>query len=402
MMAIDKGMTIVVKDQVGRSRNIYKARGTKFSTSLYGYETLNFTLDQEFAFSWDDIGLNNQLFFFDAWGDTLFHGRVDVIKPIGIKNKGKSSSYYMAKGYRYSASDLKFTGTLTGTPEARIATIITGGYMPQLTTDVTGLIATGIASGTTATDNSGTDDKAPWDVIIDICKSGTSAGYRVIPQVFGGRKLITKAVNTVNPTPRYIVDRTYVAQIEPQRNLSDIYTQIEVRYKDSADGSLKKLMVPSSTSATATALGVDLTGAGTVTPFLRTRILDLTGIIPDGCDATTATNAGTALLNQQQRINNTSRISGALQVTRDLVIFDTFEGQFARNYKVLAGEWVKVAGMTPWPTETGSGTSAGDAAIESLFFMSGTEYDRDNRTLSITPETATDLESVIDEKLGAA
>lgn len=401
-MAIDKSLTIVVKDQIGRTRNIYKARGTKFSTSAYGYETLDFTLDQEFSFSWDDIGLNNQLFFYDAWGDTLFHGRVDIIKPTGIKKRGKSSNYYQAKGFRYSASDLKFSGTLIGTPEARIAAVITGGYMPQIKNDTTGLIATGIASGTTATDNSGTDDKAPWDVILDICKSGTSLGYKLIPQVWGDdRKLITRAINTVSPTPRYVVDRAYVAGLEPQRSLSDIYTQIEVRYKDSGDGSLQKLMVPSSTSATATALGVDLTGAGTITPFLRTRILDLTGIIPDGCDATTATNAGTAMLNEQQRINNKGRISGALTITRDLVIFDTLEGQFARNYKVRGGEWIGVSGMTPWPTEAGTGTSAGDTTIESMFFMSGTEYDKDNRTLSITPETASDLANAIDEKLAA-
>jgi hypothetical protein len=387
-------LTLIIRDQAARYWPIYDDRGGKLKNGTYGYDSADWTLDREFGFAWDDQALNNQVYYYTPFGDEVFAGRLNSLTPTW--GDGVSSLAGAAKGYKDSTSDLKFSGTLIGTPEARIAALITGGYLTQLANDTTGLITTGIASGTTATENSGTDDQSPWDVILNICKSGTSTGYKVVPQVWGSRKLITKAINTVSPTPRYIVDRANVAKISLARTLSDIYTQVEVRYKDSVDGSLQRLVLPSSTSAIATALGVDFTGGGTITPFLRTRVLDLTGILPDGTDLTTATAAGNALLNELQRTSNTS---DSIVIDQDYVVFDVLEGQEIPLYKVRGDDWLQINGFSAWPSEVGTGTSAGDQAITSMFLMTAAEYDKDNRVLTITPESAGDLASAIQERL---
>lgn len=391
----NNNLSLVTRDQVGRWWNLWRHRGGKIRTDAYGFASADFSLDRDFAFAWDDIGLNNQIFFYSPWGDVAFHGRLDAITPTW--QDGVSSLVCIAKGYRDSAADLNFNGTLIGTPQAKIAALISGGYLPQLSSDTSGLITTGIASGTTATPNSGTDDQAVWEVILNICKSGTSTGQKVLPQVWDDRRLITKAVDMISPSPRYIVDRRNVSKISLSRTLSDTYTQVEVRYKDSVDGSLQRLLLPSVPGAIALSLGIDFTGGGTVTPFVRTRILDITGILPDGCDAATATNAGTALLNQEQRVKNSS---DSIVIERDYVIFDQLSGQEIPGWAARGGEWLQVNGFSPWPSEIGTGTSAGDKTIQSMFFISGTEFDIDSRVLTVTPESAGDLASVISDRLG--
>lgn len=387
-------LTLVIRDQPGRYWNVWDDRGGKLKNGTNGYESADWTLDRDFSFAWDDQALNNQVYYYLPFGDEVFHGRLSSLTPTW--DNGISSLAGAAKGYKDSATDLKFNGMLTGTPEARIAALITGGYLPQLSSDTTGLITTGIASGTTSTENSGTDDQPPWDVILNICKSGTSANYKVVPQVWGGRKLITKAINTVSPMPRYIVDRANVKKISLARTLSDIYTQVEVRYKSSTNGSLQRLNLPPSTSAIATALGVDFTGGGTITPFLKTRVLDLTGILPAGTNLATATAAGNALLNEIQRVSNTS---DSIVIDQDYVIFDALEGQEIPNCKLRGDDWLQINGFSPWPSEIGTGTGAGDQTITSMFLMTAAEYDKDNRVLTITPESAGDLASAIQERL---
>jgi hypothetical protein len=390
-------LTLVVRDQVGRFLPLPNDRGSKITNGTNGYESADWTLDREFGFAWDDQGLNNQVFYYTGFGDTIFHGRLDSLTPKwedGIISLGGS-----AKGYKDSATDLKFNGQLAGTPEARIAALITGGYLPQLVNDTSGLISTGLAAGSTNTDNSGTDDMSPWDIILNICKLGTSAGYKVVPQVWNDRKLITKAINTLTPTPRYIVDRANVKSISLARTLSDIFTQVEVRYKDSVDGTLQRLVLPASTSAIATALGIDFDGLGTVVPFLRTKVLDISSTYPDGTSSAVATAAGNALLNEEQRTSNTS---DSIVIEQDYVIFDTLEGQEIPNYKLRGDDWIQINGFTPWPTETGTGTSAGDQAITSMFLMTAAEWDKDSGTLTITPESAGDLASAITERLGGS
>jgi hypothetical protein len=125
-------------------------------------------------------------------------------------------------------------------------------------------------------------------------------------------------------------------------------------------------------------------------------VLDLTNIYPDGTNSATATAAGTALLNEEQRTSNTG---DSIVIEADYVIFDTLEGQEIPNYKVKGDDWIQINGFTPWPSEVGTGTSAGDQAITSVFLMTAAEYDKDSGTLTITPENAGDLASVITERL---
>lgn len=399
MIESGEQLTLATRDQAGRFWNIGSFRNGKIRTDKYGFLSADFTLDEDFATPPEEVGFDNQIYFFNCWGDVMFHGRLDVVTPTW--NGLEANIPYTAKGYKDSATDGKFNGTLIGTPEARIAALISGGYLPQLSTDTTGLITTGIASGTTATNNSGTDDMTPWDVILNICKSGTSAGLKVLPQVWEDRKLITKAVDMVTPTPRYIVDRANVKQIALSRTLSDVYTQVVVRYKDIADGSLKRLVVPASTSAIATALGVDFTGGGTITPFIRTRVLDISNILPDGCDAATATAAGTALLNEVQRVSN---VYQAIRIEQDYVIFDRVEGQEISNVEVRGGEWIYTNGFSVWPNDAATGSPAGDKTIQPLFFISGTEVDLDDPdfAVNVVPESSGDVADAVNERLEAS
>jgi hypothetical protein len=162
-------LTLVVRDQVGRFFPLPNDRGSKIKNGTNGYESADWTLDREFGFAWDDQGLNNQVFYYTGFGDEVFHGRLESIAPTW--ESGICSLNNSARGYKDSTADIKFFGSLIGTPEARIAALIAAGYFPQLSTDTSGLITTGIASGTTATDNSGTDDKTPWDMLILIFAS---------------------------------------------------------------------------------------------------------------------------------------------------------------------------------------------------------------------------------------
>lgn len=388
-------LTLMIRDQVGRFWTIRDDQGGKIKNGLYGYESADWVLDREFGFSWDDIGLNNQVFYFTPFGDEVFHGRLDVVAP--TLSDGIGSLANQANGYKDSGTDITWAGgSLTGTPEAKIAALITGSAFLQLTTDTTGLVTTGIASDTTSTPNSGTDDITAWDFVLQICRSGTSAGYKVVPQVWGDRRLVTKAINTVNPTPRYIVDVANVRRTSLKRTLSEIYTQISVRYKDSADGSLKHLYLPATPSATTQALGVDYTGGGIITDYWHRHVVDITSLYPDGCTAAQATNVATALLNEEQRVRNTT---DALVIDVDYVIFDVLEGQEIPLCQFRGDDWLQINGFSPWPTDVGTGTSAGDQATTSLFLVTGAEYDITNHTLTITPESAGDLASAIMEKI---
>lgn len=388
-------LSLYTRDQYGRYWPVEDAHGLKIKNGQNGYDAASWTCDRDFAFAWDDLALNNQVFIFNPFGDVVWHGRLDSLTPTW--SDGVSSLAGAAKGYKDSATDLKFNGQLVGTPEARIAALITGGYLPQLASDTTGLIATGLASGSTATDSSGTDDMTVWDVILKICGLGTSTNLKVVAQVWQDRRLVTRTLNMVAPTPRYIVDRANVKSINLSRTLSDIFTQVEVRYKDSIDGTLQRLLLPTGgPSAFAKALGIDYTGAGTITNFLRTKGLDLSNTYPDGTDAATATAAGQALLNELQRTSNTS---DSIVIDQDYVVFDTLEGQEIPNSKLRGDDWIQINGFTPWPTEAGTGTSAGDSAITSMFLMTGAELDNDSGTLTITPESAGDLKAAILERL---
>jgi hypothetical protein len=99
----DKGSTLIIRDQYNRAWPVRRDKGTKFSTGEYGFEDLGFSLDREFAIGWDEIGLNNQLFYYNAWGDLLYHGRVNVIEPSKDK-KGRVSIAYQARGFRDAAT----------------------------------------------------------------------------------------------------------------------------------------------------------------------------------------------------------------------------------------------------------------------------------------------------------
>lgn len=389
-------LTLVIRDQVGRYWPLPDARGLKLTNGTNGYESAEWTLDREFGFAWDDEGLNNQVFVYNGFGDEVFHGRLDSLTPTW--RDGVSSLAGSAKGYKDSGNDLKFNGQLVGTPEAQIAALITGSYLRQLISDTTGLIVTGLAAGSTSTDSSGTDDKTVWDVILDICKNGTSAGYKVVPQVWSDRKLLTKAINTVTPTPRYIVDRANVKSISLSRSLSDTYSHVLIRYKDSVDGTLQRTYWPTGVSPVAVNMGVDYTGGGTITNMRREYLLDLTNTYPDGTSLAVAQQAGTAVWNEITRVRNSG---SSITIDQDYVIFDVLEGQEIPNWKVRGDDWIQINGFTPWPTDAGTGTSAGDTTITSIFLMTAAEYDVDTSTLTISPESAGNLAGAIVDKLAA-
>jgi hypothetical protein len=380
MSHANERLQLILADQNAKYWNLFDAAHLKIDTSERGFALASWVLPRDFGFVWDEIGLNFQAFALSSRGDVAWHGRLESIEQ-ALDNWGQPFLSCQGAGYWSSTYDLTFAGTLgtSASPETMIGSLFSGGYLPQLSNTTSGLTATGLSGQAYQTPNGGTDDVAVGNVILDLCAKGTSTtGQRVIPLVLANRKLVTRAL-PVTPTAKYVVKQANVARIGLRRTLTSVFNQVIVRYKSSTDGMLQRAQV--NDTASQSNLGVDYTGGGTITGLFRRTVRDITGL--SATNSTIATQMANAVLYTTKRVGNDSQ---AITIERDWVIFDTEEGGEIPNWKVQAGYWLQIPDLLPRPSESGSGTNAGDQTLQTMFYITQTQYDDDTGHLTITPE----------------
>lgn len=390
-----QSLRVFTADSAGKHWPVLDATGITFTTKENGFDSCNFTLSRAFGVAWEDIALNMQVLVYNNRFDVAWHGRLESITPTW--QNGKSNVKIVAAGYWYSAFDLTVSGTVTGTtPEACIKTLMTTSYLLQLSTTQTGIATTGVTGYNFTTGNGGTDDIRVGDAILAICKQGDSSNNRVFPYVLDtlgadGKPLLnTKALNAASPTARYVVRRANVASISLSRSLSMVKNRIIVRYKDSTTGALNR-STQNDTSSQGN-LGIDFTGSAGTTNFIRSEVLDISGL-QGGTTSTIANNTANARLNETKRVRNVA--SQAINLVQDYVVFDTTEGQEIPLWKVRAGYHIQIPDLLPRVSEAGTGTSAGDYALATTFYITQTSYNAQTGALSITPEQSSAASEVM-------
>jgi len=379
-------LTLYTKDQTGFAWRIVDATSLSLKTSENGFLTLTFPLRRPFGFSYEDIGLDFQVFVYSNRGDVAWHGRLESIEP---SLTGKTSSMNVtAVGYWAAGYDEVKNGTISGsTPEACLATILTGGYVAQWSTTTTGLSTTGVTSYNYQTSNGGTDDLPVGDIVLQLYQAGSSSSQRVVPAIWENRQLVTTILASP-PSPRYLVRRRNVAGIGLRRALSSVSPKVLVRYKD-ANGNLQRVNVAD--TATQNNLGVDFTGGGTVTTYNRTQIVDITGL-SNGTSSTNATSLANSKLAVSKLVKSDSQ---AINISKKYCVIDLVEGQEIPLWKVRSGYYMQIPDLLPRPAEAGSGTAGGDAALLTTFYITQTEFKytgaADNDMLTITPEASSNI-----------
>lgn len=384
--------TLFTRDAKGKYWPITDATAIIFTTKETGFDNCQFTLAREFAVAWDDISLNMQVFVYNARGDVAWYGRLENITPTITPNVKIT-----AVGYWYSAYDLTTNGTISGaTPEACLKSLLSTTYLPQLSTTQTGIYTTGITGYSYNTPNAGTDDLRVGDIILALCKVGDSSNNRVIPAVWGtlgadGKPLLTtKALSYSVPAPRYILHRNGLKGLSLSRSLSLVRDRVIARYKSSSNGALARST--QNDTSTQAELGIDFTGGGTVTNYIRTEMMDISGFTT-GTTSAIADATATARLNEVSRLRNVA--NQALTVSQEYSVFDTVANQELPLWSVRAGNFVRVPDLFPRASEAGTGTAAGDYSLATVFYITQTSYNVQNATLSITPEQSSAASEVM-------
>jgi hypothetical protein len=369
-------LSLYIKDRYQQFWPVADAYNLVFTTGENGYKDATWKLDREFSFSHPDLPLNGQVYIFSSRGDTAWYGRLESVEP--ARQGGHTFLNCTATGLWASMYDTYYIGGTLGTsttPEAMLATLLTG-WM----TDTSGLLVTGLTGRGYQTPNGGTDYVRNGDVILDICRMGTSTtGDRVIPQVWVGRKLYTKRL-AATPSAAYQIPSRALDSLAIKRALSAIWNRIRVRYKSSADATLQA--VAADDTAGQTALGMDY-GSG-ITSLLRVAVRDITGLSPT--DSTAATLNANAVLNTTKWFRNEPQ---TLTAAQDWLIVDTSVLQEVPNWGVVAGNYAQIPDLfdrMPDPADLAIVQSPTDSSQQALFYISETSYDADAGKLTITAQ----------------
>ena len=383
-------LSLHTRSQSGKWWPIQDAQEVVMTTNVQGFYDLKWKLLRQMGFAWEDIAVDNQVYLKNARGDVAWHGRMESIEP-RLENTDESINC-TALGYWNSAYDLNFNGSLTGgSPEYMIGQLVSGGvYIPQLITDTNGLTYTGKTGQNYQTPNGGTDDVWPGDAILTLCDRGDIYQNKIIPSVWENRRLVTHAVSMSNPVARYSVSKSNIVSIGLRRALSTVNSRVVLRYKDS-NGLLKRYVADDTTLQTN--LGIDLTGGGTLTPFVKVNMMDITGF-EGGTSSDNAQNTAVTRLRETSRLKNDSE---SITVKNSYSIFDVVVGQEIPLYMVRAGYWLNIPDLYPRPTYSGTGTTSGDASLNTLFFISTTSYNDSTGVLTITPENSSTLANVVSQ-----
>jgi hypothetical protein len=384
-------LNIYTQNQAGKLWPISDIKSLTLDTIENGFYQTSMGLSRPFGVAWEDLALNNFFKAYNSRSDSIWEGRLESIEP-AFQNDNDSLNV-TALGSWASTKDIPFHGVVSSsaTPEAMIATFLNSTYLPQLSTSTAGLLTTNVTGDKYQTGNYGTDDEKVGDIIQAICASGIYSGgvldptRRVVPAVWAGRQLITSAVTIVNPSPDYIARRGSVKSAGLRRALSSVYNRVIIRYKDST-GNLARVTVDDTTGQSTLAANY---GSGAVS-FIRTWVADYTGLGPISTQA--ATDRANIILSQRKRITTDSR---ALTITQDYSVYSVAERQEIPLCRVRAGKFIQIPDLFPRPSSSGTGTSAGDASLSTIYYIVQTSYDAIAGKLTITPEQSSNLEDLV-------
>lgn len=385
-----RSLTAVTTDQKGRVFHLTPDPGLDFSSSYNGYLACNLTLKRRYGMAWPDIGFGMRLAIY-AGVKQVWYGFIALIEP-GLAGNIETIRIG-ALGFWATTTWMTFTGTLTGTPEAKLALLMNTTYLPHLSTVTTGIIATGIVSTPTQSANRGTDDSRVQDMIHAICQEGTSTQQTVIPAVWGdigasdGKPLLTtRALATTTPAARYKIERSHLIGLGLRRSLLAAQDRVIVRYTQTSDNTLQRVQVDDTSGENA--LGIYYT-SGTLTPYINTTVLDVSGITT--MTAAKATDVANTRLTRVKQIPNESQ---GFTVRNDFCIWDVNKGAYIRNCEVRAGYYIEVLGLIPrGNTNIGTGTAAGDKSLQTLFLISKTSYMAG--VLQVTPDNSSQLQDLV-------
>lgn len=385
-----ENLTMWTRGTDGYRKYLQDVSNLVLSSNENGFYIATWTMLREFGVAWEDLGLNSQMTVYGPrCFDTAWDGRLETIEP-AIQN-GKDMIQCSAVGYWASASDLFYNGVLGSgvTPESMLTTL-NAAYLPQLSYPPT-LVTTGRTGDGYQTPNTGTDDVVVSDVVKKVCAIGDSSNNRIVPAVWENRNLSTSAVTTVNPSPDYVLRRKDINSTGLRVALSNVQDRVTIRYIDNGTGLLARVTVNDTTVQGN--FSVDYQGAGipgTNTNYIRTKLLDFTGLGP--ISATAATNRANVQLNDSKR---TKADSKAIVVSADWSIVDRSRYQEIPLWSIRAGKWLQIPDLFPRPNVGGSGASSGDSSVTTMFYITQTSYDAESGVLTITPDNSSALENLV-------
>jgi len=385
---MDKGLSIKVTDQNGRVWPTQKPQGLVIKNTENGYAEANWSYDRSFQAYYSDLAsfanvrIDNSSWIYNTTG-TQWQGW--LVGPTSELQGGIERVSAQALGYWATLNFLKRPSSLaTGTPESQIALLFSGGYLPHLLNDTTGLAVTGVASNIFNTNN-GTTFEFVADIVRDLCNRGTSTGLRVVPSVWENRKLVT-TILPATPAPRYKVDVKWVESMTLHRSLLTVYNRVSVLYKNNVGTTVFINVDDTTTPSSQTRYGFNY-GAGAV-PFIRQYVADITsmGNMPSAVQPTDYANQ---YLAKYARLRNIA--TNAITLKPGALVMDTVLGRTMPLFAVRAGTYFQIQGLYPRPTSGGTGTQAGDGGTDKYFYVSATEYNHDSGKLALSPEVKTDL-----------
>jgi hypothetical protein len=382
-------LNVYTQDSSSKRWPIGDIKSLTIDTIENGFYQASMGLSRPFGIAWEDLALNNFFKIYNSRSDSIWEGRLESIEP-AFQNDNESLNV-TAMGLWASTYDLPYHGSLgtSATPEAMITALSSGGYLPQL--NGYSLLTTGVSADKYQTGNNGTDDEKPGDIIQAICAAGVytlgspDTTKKVIPAVWTNRQLTTSAITIVSPTADYIARRGSVKSAGLRRALSSVYNRVTLRYKDTS-GNLTRVTVDDTTVQSNLAANY---GSGAVS-YIRTWVADYTGL--GNISTTAATNRANIILSQRKRVTTDSR---ALTISQDYSVYSVAEGQEIPLCRVRAGKFIQIPDMFPRPTASGTGSTAGDASLSTIYYIVQTSYDAVAGKLTITPEQSSKLEDLV-------
>lgn len=389
-MEMAERLTIWTGDNNAQTWQLQDATGLRIATTENGFSMASWKLHREFGVAWPDVGLNYFVTIYGPRGfDIAWQGRIESVEP--TYNNGVAALSCSATGFWASLGDEYYYGTLgtSTTPEALLQTAI--GLMANIAINYTGLTVTGVTGIDYRTGNWGTDDETWSEIVQKICDFGTNIlTQRVVPAVWDNRILSTSIVTTVNATPDYIVSRQHIVSTGLRRSLSSVKNRVTVRYNNGGD--LTRSTVNDTTGQAALATAYPVAGLlGLRTNFIRTRIADYTGL-GTNLSSSTVSDRANILLNNSKRVKTDAQ---SIVVKADYVILDNVSKQEIPLWRFRAGKWLNIVDLFPRLTRTGSGASNADAGITTTFYIVGTEYDAESGSLTLTPESSSNLADLV-------
>lgn len=377
---------ITVSDQLNKNWKIYDAKAVKWSKDEYGYSTLSFNLIRNWQYAWRDFALNNMVSLLQVPNKTKWQGRLETIELNYAKKK--ASITVTASGYRSTLSDMYYHGSIpAGTWESQLTWLIANGYAPYIQAIYTYLYNSGKINQAIATGNGGTDDETIFNIMKRIVTGNLSDGSSIQLQIWDDRILSSVLVQPSSiATPTYRVPIDYIESFGLRRSLLTVENIVRARYKDIA-GNVQYDDSATDVVNSGKALGKDF-GAGLIN-YIRMHILDLTNL--KNQSSSSAATAASRLLAQTKTLKNDSK---AIVLNKDAKVYEIASKRWIDGSDIKTATYIEVTNLFPRTNLIGTGTSAGDTALQQKFYITKVDCD-DTGKVSLTPETSSKLSDVV-------